>query len=187
VCTNVPGPDVPLYGLGHLEEAIASYRRAMALRPAYATALANLATLHSERGDLPEAERCCRRALALRHDMHGVHGELGRILGSMGRSDEALVCYRTVIQLAPDNPEAHTTLVAALWGLGRLDEAIASSRCAMALCPSTRRRWPTSRCCSGAGTWRRPSCCRRALARTGVAEIHHELGTVLGSAGSARR
>ncbi len=93
-------PDAPLVwtNLGNAEAgrrqwalAEAAYRQALALDPASADALNNLAWLLAEHGDRPaEAEELARRAAAAAGtDRHLPLDTLARILGAQGRCAEA--------------------------------------------------------------------------------------------------
>ena len=61
-----------------LDEAVASYRRALALKPDYAEALNNLGAALYGLGKLEDAEAAARRALALAPDFAQALGNLAR-------------------------------------------------------------------------------------------------------------
>jgi Flp pilus assembly protein TadD len=122
-----------LHQLGRLEQAEASYKKAIALRPDFAAAHYFLgATLH-DLGRLGDAEVSYRTSIALNPNVPGVHVSLGILLRHTGRSEEAEPIYRTAIALKPDLAEAHYNLGVALQDLGSLDGAEASYKKAIAL------------------------------------------------------
>jgi Flp pilus assembly protein TadD len=121
--------------VGGFDEAIAGYRRVLALRPDDPDALNNLGTAFWELGRLEEAEAHYRRALALRAGDAEILNNLGNALREQGRLEEAAACYREALGLRGDAPEILSNLGVVLTGLGALDEAEAYLRRALALRP----------------------------------------------------
>ena len=121
--------------LGRLEEAAASYRRALDAAPEFAEAHNNLAELCLERGHVDEALSSCREALRIRPDFAHAHQTLGKALLRMGCFEEAACSCRRAIASSPGLAEAHNTLGSALIALGRANEAIASFQRALAVHP----------------------------------------------------
>jgi tetratricopeptide (TPR) repeat protein len=119
--------------LGRLDEAFASYRRALEVDPAFAEAHNNLGQLLLERGRADDALISCRQALRIRPDFAPAHQNLGKALVRLGLFDEAATSCRRAIAIQPEFAEAHNTLGSALLGLGRPQEAIASFRRALDL------------------------------------------------------
>ena len=76
--------------LGRLDEAIASYQRALDLNPNYAHAHNNLATALRDLGKLDEAIAEYRAALRVREDYPEAHNNLGFALKDQGQLDEAI-------------------------------------------------------------------------------------------------
>ena len=72
--------------LGRLDDAEASNRKAIALKPDYAEAHYNLAS-RSELGRLNDAEASYRQATALKPDLAEAHNNLGITLKALGKSD----------------------------------------------------------------------------------------------------
>lgn len=122
-------------GLGHIDRAMAAYRRAIALAPDFVAAHLNLGGVLCERGAFAEAEACYRRAVAAQPDLALAHYNLGDVLKTRGRLDEAVACLRRAVELAPDLAMAHNNLGATLQLQGRLDQAIDCFRRAVAIQP----------------------------------------------------
>lgn len=120
---------------GRLDDAAASYRRALDLKPDNAGASNSLGAALLKLGHVQEALTFFRRALAIDPAFALAHGNLGYALQRLGRPDEALVSLQRAVGLAPDFAAAHTNLGNALRDLGRLDEALASHRLALKLKP----------------------------------------------------
>jgi predicted O-linked N-acetylglucosamine transferase (SPINDLY family) len=121
--------------LGRLEEAAASYRRAIRLKPDYVDAHGNLGNVLRELRMPEEAIGSCRRAIELKPDFVEAHSNLGAALSDLGKLDEAASSYRRAIELRPDYARAHSNLGAALGDIGRFDEALACCRRAIELRP----------------------------------------------------
>jgi tetratricopeptide (TPR) repeat protein len=124
-----------LYDKGQVDEAIASYRKAIELDPQDAKAPNNLGEVLRAKGQLDEAIACYHKALDLDPKLAPVHSNLGLALRAKGRLDEAVACYRKAIELDPKLAGAHNNLGNALLTKGQLDEAIACWRRAIALAP----------------------------------------------------
>jgi Flp pilus assembly protein TadD/2-polyprenyl-3-methyl-5-hydroxy-6-metoxy-1,4-benzoquinol methylase len=120
---------------GRLDDAIACYRRAIALEPSLAGAHSNLGTALCELDMLEEAEVSYRQALALQPEQAQAHNNLGTVLFDRGKPGEAVTSYREALALQPDFAEALNNLGAALFELSERDEAEASIRRALALVP----------------------------------------------------
>jgi serine/threonine-protein kinase len=109
---------------GHPEEAIKSYRTALALSPRDGDALQGLAEAYGEQeGGFDEARRTYELAVRLRSGDWKAHHQFAYFLYEKGRYEEASEHWRRVTELTPDNARGFTNLGAALHLSGRIDEA----------------------------------------------------------------
>jgi tetratricopeptide (TPR) repeat protein len=108
---------------GRLEEGIACYHRALALKPDDREALVSLGGLMTESGRPDEATRFLEAVLALKDDA-GAHNNLGYALSALGRLPEAMKHYEAALRLRPDYPEAENNFGIALARAGRAAEAL---------------------------------------------------------------
>jgi hypothetical protein len=115
---------ITLQELGRLEEAVASYRKAIALIPDYAEAHYNLGNTLQELGRSKDAEASYRKAIAFKPDYAEAHSNLGITLRELGRSKHAEASYRKAIALKPDYADAHSNLGVTLQELGKLEDAL---------------------------------------------------------------
>ena len=92
--------------LKRFEEALASYDRALALRPDYAEALSNRGNVLRELMRFEEALESYDRALAVRPDYAEALSNRGVTLQELMRFEEALASYQKAIALRPDFGEA---------------------------------------------------------------------------------
>jgi tetratricopeptide (TPR) repeat protein len=99
-----------LQELGRSEEAEASVRKAIALKPDFAEAHYNLGNTLQELGRSEEAEASYRQAIALRSDFAEAHSNLGAVLLNLGRLEEAEALVRKAIELKSDLAKAHYNL-----------------------------------------------------------------------------
>jgi tetratricopeptide (TPR) repeat protein len=120
---------------GRLEEAAASFGRALKLQPEFAEAHNNLGDLQLELARFDEAAASCRRAIAIRPDYAEAHANLGKALLRLGDAGGSVESCRRAIEIRPDSAEAHNSLGNALLYLARFDEAIAGFRRALAIDP----------------------------------------------------
>ena len=92
---------IVLHAQGKLEEAAASYRRALSLRPNHADTLCNLGNTLQAQGKRDEAVSAYQQALRYRPDHAAAHCNLGNVLKAFGKLDEAAASYA----------RAHSTIV----------------------------------------------------------------------------
>ncbi len=110
---------------GRYDEAIASYRRALAISPDYAPAYSNIGTVLQAQGHVDAAIDSYQRALAIRPGFPEVHYNLANALLSQNRTGEAAGHFRLAARGIPGSADVHNNLGAALAEEGKLDEAIA--------------------------------------------------------------
>jgi tetratricopeptide (TPR) repeat protein len=107
------------------DEALASYDRALAVRPD-AEALSNRGVTLRELKRFDEALASYDRALAVRPDYVEALNNRGNTLRELKRFDEALASYDRALALRPDYAEALSNRGTLLYELKRFDEALAS-------------------------------------------------------------
>ena len=93
---------IALHELKRLDEALASYDRALSLRPDHAEALNNRGSALQELKRYDEALASYDRALSLRPDYAEALNNRGNVLQELKRLDEALASYDKAIALKPD-------------------------------------------------------------------------------------
>ena len=121
--------------LGKNDAALATFDRALYVRPGIAEA-------HFDRGNVlkdlrryDEALASYDRALALRPDFARAHTNRGSILHELRRYDEALASHDRAVSVRPDFAQAHFNRANTLQALNRYDEALASFDRSLALRP----------------------------------------------------
>jgi tetratricopeptide (TPR) repeat protein len=130
---------VALQEAGRYDEAIAHYRRAVELRPAYPPAYNNMATALRAAGRLDEAVATYHGALELQPDFPDAQYNLANALVERGRAGEAIDYYRTALRSEPASVDVHTNLGIALAERGNTDEALAEFRAAIQADPDSVR------------------------------------------------
>jgi tetratricopeptide (TPR) repeat protein len=113
---------------GHLAEAEAYYRRALAAQPNRAEAFLHLGDVLRAEGRLEEAVAAYRQAILLDPQFAEAYNDIGNVLGSLGKLSEAEAAYRQALVLKPDYPHACYNLGNVLKDTNRLDEAVAAYR-----------------------------------------------------------
>jgi tetratricopeptide (TPR) repeat protein len=121
---------------GRVEEAVAQFEKAAALKPDFAAARANLGGALAKLGRLDEALVQLRKALESDAGYAPAHYQLGLVLGRRGDAQGAIGEWRSTLRLDPKYAEAHASLGDALHAEGRTAEALAHWRDAIQLQPS---------------------------------------------------
>lgn len=116
--------------------AIAQYREALRLRPAFDEAHNNLASLLASRGQYDEAFLHYQQALRINPRYAFAFTSYGVALANAGRAADAVEQHRHALAIDPELMEAHVNLGSALDDLGRLDEAMQEYEAAIRLRPS---------------------------------------------------
>lgn len=167
---------------GRPEDAVASYRKALALSPDLAMVHNNLGATLKALGRLGEAIPCLLKAIELQPKLAEAHCNLGAVLQDQGKLTEAVHCYRTALASEPDLLPANNNLGTALLALGRPEEAVPHFR-------KTLQREPNlAETHSNLGFALKElgeleeaaACCRAAIAlKPEMAEAHNNLGLIL--------
>ncbi len=120
---------------GRHEEAIASFRRALELRPNDAPGHNDLACELVVIGQPLAAIPLFERALVLRPGYAEVHNNLGNAFRSLGRISDATAQYEKALAAKPDYAEAHNNLACELSAQGRQADALTHFETAIRLQP----------------------------------------------------
>ncbi|HVZ53619.1 MAG TPA: tetratricopeptide repeat protein, partial [Pseudolabrys sp.] len=120
---------------GKFELALASYDRALTLRPESAEVISNRGTCLERLGRLDEALASYEHALSARPDFVDAHYNRGNVLLALQRHAEALASYDHVLALKPDHADALNNRGQALRELMRYNDALASYDAAIARQP----------------------------------------------------
>lgn len=119
-----------------LDEAIASYQKALQLQPDYAEVHYQLAEIYFWQRKFREAIASSRKAIELQPDFAPNHKILGNILQSQGNLEAALNAYAKALELNPEFAEAYINQGSILSKLERNEEAIVCLEKAIAINPN---------------------------------------------------
>ena len=97
---------IALGNLGREEEAIASYERAVEIKPDYQDAWYNRGVALGNLGRWEEAIASYERAVEIKPDDHEAWNNRGIALGNLGRYEEAIASYDKALEIKPDKHEA---------------------------------------------------------------------------------
>jgi predicted O-linked N-acetylglucosamine transferase (SPINDLY family) len=122
--------------LGHTEESLHYFCKAIELSPWDAEAHINLGNTFQDLGRQQDAEASYRRALAINPQSADAWVNLGRTLTALGNLAEAQTCCHQALELAPGNARAHNNLGNVLKSLGQLPQAEQSYREALRIDPN---------------------------------------------------
>jgi tetratricopeptide (TPR) repeat protein/tRNA A-37 threonylcarbamoyl transferase component Bud32 len=124
---------------GKLDDAEATYRQAIALKPNFVVARINLGYLLNELGRLKEGEQSLLEAVKLDPSNHLAYYNLGLSLQRQRDNSRAADAYRMAVSLKPDFAEALNNLGTSLTALGRAREALEALDKALAIRPGYSR------------------------------------------------
>jgi tetratricopeptide (TPR) repeat protein len=127
---------VCLLARGDTAEAIASYHKALEIKPDYERALYNLGLALFCRGDLDGAIAQYRHALDIKLDFVVARSNLGVALEQKGELEAAIVQYRKALEIQPGSSEVLVNLGNALSKKGQFDEALEMYRQALEVNPA---------------------------------------------------
>ena len=101
--------------LGRQSEAVAAYRRLVALAPDNPVATHSLAVALNAANQAEEAERVARQTLSRTRPTAALHHTHARSLITLERFDQAELALRECVRLAPHLAEAHNSLAQLIW------------------------------------------------------------------------
>ena len=128
-------------GVGKLDEAIASYRRALQYRPEFFEARANMGYLFECGGHIEEAAACYRQVLREQPDEWYSLNRLGYCERLLGRPEAAIAFFERSLEGQPRFAPSHNEIALSLLQLGRRAEAIAAFRRAIEVDPQFLPAW----------------------------------------------
>jgi tetratricopeptide (TPR) repeat protein len=186
--------------LGRQSEAVAHYRRLVALAPDNPVATHTLAVALNAAQQPAEAERVARQALLGSRPTAALHYTHAQSLLSLQRDDEAELALRACIRLDPRRAEAHDRLAQLVWmRTGNIVEATAALQQALERFPhDDALRGTRAALLQGAGDARgafaclaegaaRPEAPLNLLIRAGLAALEFDPVTALAFAERALR
>jgi tetratricopeptide (TPR) repeat protein len=110
--------------LGRQSEAVAYYRRLVALAPENLTAAHTLAVALNSANQSEEGERVLRQTLSRTRPTAALHYTHARSLITLERFDQAELALRECVKLEPRRAEAHDSLAQLVWmRVGNISEA----------------------------------------------------------------
>ncbi len=124
-----------LQGLGKLQDAELSCRKAIEINPNFTQAHSNLGNILKDLGQLQEAELSYRKAIELNPNFAEAHLNLGTILKDLGKLQDAELSCRKAIEIKPNFADAHLNLGTILKDLGKLQDAELSYQKAIEIKP----------------------------------------------------
>jgi Tfp pilus assembly protein PilF len=124
-----------LQELKRLDEALASFDRAIALKPDYAEAFYNRGNVLQKLKRLSEALASFDQAIGFKPDFAEAFNNRGNVLQELRRLDEALASCDRAVALKPDFAGAFNNRGNVLQELKRFDQALASYERALVLQP----------------------------------------------------
>jgi tetratricopeptide (TPR) repeat protein len=128
---------IALQDEGRLDDAVAHYRRAIALDPRYAPAYNNLGVVLRRTGKTDEAIASYEHALSIQHDYANAEYNLANALMDKGRTEEAVKYLSAAAAASPDSADVFNNLGVARANQGNIQDAIAAFEHALQIDPKS--------------------------------------------------
>ena len=113
-----------LLDLERRDEAVSSYKNALALNLDNADLLNNLGNSFKSLGEPDKAISCYRSAIKIKPDYAEVYYNLGLLFDEQGKPEEAVLSFRTALEIKPDFADAHIGIGNTLNNQGMLKDAV---------------------------------------------------------------
>ncbi|MFN7217663.1 tetratricopeptide repeat protein [Microcystis sp.] len=123
------------------EQAIASWDRALEIKPDDHQAWYNRGIALYNLGRFEQAIASYDRALEIKPDFHDAWNNRGNALDNLGRLEEAIASFDRALEIKPDYHQTWFIRGVALYNLGRFEEAIASFDRALEFKPDYHEAW----------------------------------------------
>ena len=123
-------------GLGMLDAAVKSYKRAISIKPDCAEAFNNIGISYQEKGNLEDAIKAYKKAVSLKPDYAEAFNNMGIAIQAQDRLEEAIRAYKKALLLKPDYAEAYDNVGNVLQVQGKLKQAVDAHSKALAIKPS---------------------------------------------------
>jgi tetratricopeptide (TPR) repeat protein len=127
-------------GMGKLEEAEGTYKRAIQMRPGHWAGYNVLGKFYALHGRYEEAEQNFRMVTTLTPDNVMGYNNLGGMYNKWGHYTEAVAAFQKSLALKPSGP-GYSNLGTLLYFLGRYDEAVPNMAKAVELVPTRYTFW----------------------------------------------
>ena len=122
-------------GLGQLDIAVQSYKKALSIKPDYAKAHYNLGGALQELDKLHDSAKSYENAIVFEPENAQAHNNLAIVLRELDQLEEAEASCRKAIVLDPEYAEAHSCLSIILYANGDLNSALESIKKAYSINP----------------------------------------------------
>ena len=122
-------------GLGRLEQAVANYEKALAIKPDYAEAYNNMGSALKDKGESDAAIESYKKALKIKPDYAEAYNNMGNALLDKGDPEAAIESYKMAIKIKPDHADAYNNMGAALKDKEESGAAIESYKKALEIKP----------------------------------------------------
>ncbi len=93
-----------------MDEAITHFQQSLEIKPDYAEAHYNLATVLLQQGRIDEAIAHFQKAVEIKPDHASAHKNLGIAFFQQGRMDEAIAHFKKSLEIRPDQVEIQNNL-----------------------------------------------------------------------------
>jgi tetratricopeptide (TPR) repeat protein len=111
------------YQAKNYDEAIACYKKATVLDPAFASAFYNLGIIYDAKGMTDEAISSYKQVLTIKPDYYAAQNNLGTIYKKKGMIDDAMSEFKQILSKNINFPYAHFNLADCYFAKGNMQSA----------------------------------------------------------------
>ncbi len=175
---------VSLCNLGHEEEAISCFDRALSVNPQNPNTWINKAVALGTLGRIEEELECYENALAIAPESIEAWYNKALALTNLGRFREAVSCCNRALMINPRQAEVWVNKGLALGSLGHFEEELSCYEKALAIKPNHAKAWINKAFAliNSDNFEEADACCERALAiNPGLAEAWANKASALGA------
>ena len=122
--------------LGHLEDAIECYKRAIVIKSDYPDAFNNMGNALKDQGKLEAAIDSFKIALSIKPDLYEAYNSMGNALKDQGKLCEAELAFKEAITLRPDYYKAFNNMGFTMQLQGKIDEALNAYKKSISINPN---------------------------------------------------
>ena len=98
-------------GLGLLENAVKSYKKAIVIKPDFSEGYYNLGVILQSQGKLQEAVEVYKKAVSIKPNKVSAYSNMGVVLQEQGELKEAIEAFKKALSLQPNHASAYNNIV----------------------------------------------------------------------------
>ena len=124
------------HGLGELDQAVKSYKKAISVRPKFAEAHFNMGSVLQDQGKFEEAISSFKKAISINPNYSEALNNMGVAFQDLGELKKALATYKRALSINPNFPEVYNNMGTTLKNQNKTKEAMEAYEKALLVRPN---------------------------------------------------